>query len=91
MMLDWWLRINYFIIQLELHLGTQEILGSTNWEVAAGKGIITRAGHVKFSVQYIQAIVIVSQTLDTRNQPQIKDLQLEIGNIQVNIYKLRIN
>lgn len=62
-------------------------MGSTNWEVAAGKGIITRAGHVDFSVQYIQAIVIMSQTLDTRNQPQIKDLQLELGNIQVNIYK----
>lgn len=78
--------MNFFlsiIIQLELHLGTQEILGSTNWEVAAGKGIITRAGYVRFSVQYVQAIVIVSQTLDTRNQPQIKDLQLELGNIQV--------
>lgn len=66
-----------------MHLGTQEIMGSTNWEVTAGKGIITRAGHVQFSVQYIQAIVIVSQSLDTRNQPQIKDLQFELGNIQV--------
>lgn len=67
----------------ELNLGTQEISGSTDWEVAATKGIITRSGHVQFFVQYIQATVIVSQTLDTRNQPQIKDLQLELGNIQV--------
>lgn len=65
-------------------------MGSTNWEVTAGKGIITRAGRVEFSVQYIQAIVIVSQTLDTRNQPKMKDLQLELGNIQVNIYNLQI-
>lgn len=71
----------------ELNLGTQEISGSTDWEVSASRGIITRSGHVQFSVQYIQAIVVVNQTLDTRNQPKIKDLQLEIGNIQV-IYQL---
>lgn len=68
---------------IELNLGTQEIEGSADWEVTAGKGIITRAGHVQFFAQYIQAKMVVSQTLDTRNQPQIKDLQLELGNIQV--------
>lgn len=68
---------------VELNLGTQEIEGSADWEVTAGKGIITRAGHVQFFAQYIQAKVVVSQTLDTRNQPQINDLQLELGNIQV--------
>lgn len=67
----------------ELNLGTQEIMGSTNWEVTASKGIITRTGHVRFFVQYVQAKVVVSQTLDTRNPPHIRDLQLEIGNIQV--------
>lgn len=67
----------------ELNLGTQEIMGTADWEITAGKGIITRTGHVQFFVQYIQAKVVVSQTLDTRNQPQIKDLQLELGNIQV--------
>lgn len=67
----------------EMNLGTQEIMGSTDWEVTAGKGMITRTGHVQFFVQYIQATVVISQKLDTRNQPQIKDLQLELGNIQV--------
>lgn len=71
---------------IELNLGTQEIEGSAHWEVAAGKGIITRAGHVQFYAQYIQAKVVMSQTLDTRNRPQIKDLQLELGNIQVNCF-----
>lgn len=68
---------------IELNLGTQEIMGSTDWEVAASKGIITRAGHIRFFIQYIQAKIVMSQTLDTRNSPQIKDLQLELGNIQV--------
>lgn len=59
-------------------------MGSTDWEVTAGKGIITRTGHIRFFVQYIQATLVVSQTLDTRMPPQIKDLQLSLGNIQVN-------
>lgn len=66
-----------------LNLGTQEITGSTEWEITAGKGIITRTGSVAFSLQHIQAQVVLSQSLDTRNHPQIKDLQLELGNIQV--------
>lgn len=68
-----------------MNIGTQEIKGSSDWEVTAGKGIITRTGHVRFSIQYIQATLIVSQTLDTRNPPQIKDLQLALGNIQVKL------
>lgn len=68
-----------------MNLGTQEIMGTTDWKVTAGKGIITRTGHVKFFVQYIQATVVLSQTLDTRKPPQIKDLQLALGNIQVTI------
>lgn len=66
-------------------MGTQEITGSTDWEITAGKGIITRTGYVTFSVQYIQAMVVLSQSLDTRNHPQIKDLQFELGNIQVRL------
>lgn len=75
--------IAFLLEWLELNLGTQEIEGSADWEVTAGKGIITRSGHVQFFAQYIHAKVVVSQTLDTRNQPQINDLQLELGNIQV--------
>lgn len=73
-----------------MHLGTQEIVGSTDWEITAGKGIITRTGNIKFSLQYIHAIVVVSQSLDTRNRPQIKDLQLELGNIQVNFIQFHL-
>lgn len=69
-----------------LHLGTQEITGSTDWEITAGKGIITRTGYVTFSIQYIQAMVVLSQSLDTRNHPQIRDIQFELGNIQVRLF-----
>lgn len=64
-------------------MGTQKIDGATDWEVSLSRGIITRTGHIRFEVEFIRAIVNMSQTLDTRNHPQINDFQLEIGNIQV--------
>lgn len=45
--------------------------------------MITRVGHVQFTVAHVKARVEVSQSLDTRRRPQINDLQLELGNIQV--------
>lgn len=68
---------------LDLHVGTQKIMGSSQWEISASKGMITRAGNVAFTIQHIKAILIVSQSLDTRKRPQINDLQFELGNIQV--------
>lgn len=64
-------------------MGTQQIMGASDWEVSLSRGMITRTGHIKFDVEYIRAIFNMSQTLDTRNRPQINDVQLEIGNIQV--------
>lgn len=66
-----------------LHLGTQEIKGFTNWEVTTGKGMLTKIGHMDFVVEFIRASGKMSQTLDTRNHPQIQDLQMEVGNIQL--------
>lgn len=66
-----------------LSLSTQKIMGTTNWVVSAARGIITRNGHIKFDVEFITGTANLSQTLDTRNHPQINDFQLEIGNIQV--------
>lgn len=61
-------------------------MGSTQWEVAAGKGLISRSGEAAFSIQHIKATFIISQALDTRKRPQINDLQFELGNIQVFIH-----
>lgn len=70
-------------LQLQLQVGTQEIRGSTQWLISAGKGMITRTGDAEFSVQHIKATFVISQSLDTRKRPQINDLQFELGNIQV--------
>lgn len=70
-------------VTVNMQVGTQNILGTSQWELSVGGGMITRAGHVQFTVQHIKVMFEVSQPMDTRKRPQIKDLQLELGNIQV--------
>lgn len=64
-------------------VGTQKIHGSTQWEVGMGVGLVSRIGHAQFSVEHIKVGIDVSQSLDTRNHPEINDLQIKLGNIQV--------
>ncbi|KAH8378493.1 hypothetical protein KR093_011663, partial [Drosophila rubida] len=68
-------------IILRFQVGTQELSGAGQWEV--GLGMMSRIGHVEFTVQHLRATLEFSQPLDTRQRPQIKDLQLDLGNIQV--------
>ncbi|XP_063695478.1 uncharacterized protein LOC134826900 [Culicoides brevitarsis] len=71
------------VLIIGMQVGTQEIMGSTQWEVNIGKGMVTRAGHVKFTVQHFKVSVVLRQSLDLRNRAKLDDLQLELGNIQV--------
>ncbi|XP_017151656.1 uncharacterized protein LOC108161808 isoform X1 [Drosophila miranda] len=68
-------------VSLVFQVGTQQVTGAGQWEM--GLGMMTRVGHVQFTVQHIRATVGVSQSLDTRQRPQITDLQFDMGNIQV--------
>ena len=68
---------------LGMEVGTQQLEGSTQWELSIASGMITRTGTVQFTVQHLKLAYVVSQTLDVRNRPQINDLQLDLGNIQI--------
>ncbi|XP_039479149.1 uncharacterized protein LOC120443853 isoform X1 [Drosophila santomea] len=68
-------------VSVVLQIGTQQVTGAGQWEV--GVGMMTRVGHVQFTVQHIRATVALSQSLDTRKRVQITDLQFDMGNIQV--------
>lgn len=72
---------NTVIVGMEV--GTQQLEGSTQWELSIASGMITRTGTVQFTVQHIKVAFVVSQTLDVRNRPQINDIQLDVGNIQI--------
>lgn len=71
-------------ITVRMQIGTQQIMGASQWELIVGNRMISRAGQVMFTVQHIKVEFEVSQALDTRKRPKIIDLQLELGNIQVN-------
>lgn len=75
-------------VSTEMNVGTQEIRGSTHWEISAGKGVITRIGNAEFTLQHIRAAFVIDQPLDTRKKPKIQDLQLDMGNIQVRAFFL---
>lgn len=77
------LSIDNNTVTAGIQIGTQKLVGASQWQVSVGNGMITRVGHVQFTVQHIKATVEVSQAMDTRKQPKINDLQLELGNIQV--------
>lgn len=66
-----------------MEIGTQELSGTTNWEVSIAKGMITRGGNFQFTVQHVKVLFEVTQPLDLTKKLQINDLQLDLGNIQI--------
>uniref|UniRef100_A0A6B2EAR1 Putative hemolymph juvenile hormone binding protein n=1 Tax=Phlebotomus kandelakii TaxID=1109342 RepID=A0A6B2EAR1_9DIPT len=70
-------------VTIRTQVGTQQIKGSTQWELSVGNGMVTRGGRAQFTVEHIKMTSAMSQSLDVRNRPVIKDLQMELGNIQV--------
>lgn len=67
----------------DFEIGTQKLEGRTQWEIVAVSGLMSRAGTASFSVDYISGRLILAQPLDTRKTPVFRDLDLEVGNIQV--------
>nr|XP_019542053.2 uncharacterized protein LOC109412868 [Aedes albopictus] len=70
-------------VALTMQVGTQRIMGSTQWEVSVGRGMVSRAGQAQFTVEHIKVSFEVQQPLDLRRKPKLNDIQLELGNIQV--------
>lgn len=66
-----------------LDVGTQEIEGTSHWEITLGGGMLSRAGSLKFTIAYFHVQLMLSQTLDIRNKPILEDIQLDLGNIQI--------
>uniref|UniRef100_A0A2H1WHE6 SFRICE_032319 n=1 Tax=Spodoptera frugiperda TaxID=7108 RepID=A0A2H1WHE6_SPOFR len=83
-------RVGNITFQLEnntaiadFDIGTQRLEGRTQWDISAIGGLLSRAGTASFSVEYISARIILAQPLDTRKKPVFRDIDLEVGNIQV--------
>ncbi|XP_075978601.1 uncharacterized protein LOC142978160 [Anticarsia gemmatalis] len=72
---------NTFVTDFEI--GTQKLEGQTQWDVSAVSGLMSKTGSASFSVEYINARIVLAQPVDTRKNPVFRDLKLDIGNIQV--------
>ncbi|KAI4458734.1 hypothetical protein MML48_7g00004553 [Holotrichia oblita] len=66
-----------------MEIGTQRLEGRANWEMGIVGGLLSKSGTVKFTVEYVKVGIIIKQSMDTRNKPELEDIQLELGNIQV--------
>lgn len=70
------------VLQLTVHVITGMINGSLDWKYELGlKKTFGRAGMSNFTVDHIQLRAVINQTLDIRNKPVLDDLDLEIGNV----------
>ena len=67
----------------DFEIGTQKLDGRTQWDISAISGLMSKAGTAQFSVEYISARIVLGQPLDTREKPEFRSLDLEVGNIQV--------
>lgn len=70
------------ILYVGVHVGTQRLEGRTLWELQVG-GLLSRDGSASFTVEYIHTKTEISQPLDTRKKPILRDLDIDVGNIQV--------
>nr|XP_022901278.1 uncharacterized protein LOC111414229 [Onthophagus taurus] len=70
-------------IYVNFQIGTQKVQGSSHWDVGFIGGILGRTGTIVFTIDYIKIELGMKQSMDTRNKPELKDLEIELGNIQV--------
>ncbi|KAJ8952821.1 hypothetical protein NQ318_008142 [Aromia moschata] len=66
-----------------LAVGTQRLKGTSNWDIGLMAGIMSKSGTVSFSVEYVRVRINASQSMDTSQHPNLDDIQLEVGNIQI--------
>jgi hypothetical protein len=67
----------------DFEIGTQEIHGKTTWEVSVARGMISRGGLVRFSVQYIKLGIKLCQPIDLSKRLKVDDIRIDLGNIQI--------
>lgn len=67
---------------LDFEVGTKTIQGSFHWDITVGR-VVSYTGKASFSIEHVRVRVIISQPLDTRKATKLKDLQIDIGNLQM--------
>lgn len=68
-------------IEVGVHVLTQKLTGSCVWSGQAFG--ITKSGRTNFTADHLQVRALVTQSLDVRQKPQLRDLDLELGWVKV--------
>lgn len=68
-------------IEIGVHVMTQKLIGSCVWSGEAFG--ITKSGKTNFTADHLQVRALVTQSLDVRRKPQLRDLDLELGWVKV--------
>lgn len=61
---------------------TEVLEGTCEWEAGIA-GILTKSGQSSFTIEYVNIMMSVNQSLDIRKKPKIVDLKVTLGNIQL--------
>ncbi|XP_061382773.1 uncharacterized protein LOC116769931 [Danaus plexippus] len=77
------LKVENKTVVADFSIGTEEMLGSTDWEISGCRGLISSFGTSSFSVKHIRGHFILVQPLDTRKRMMLKTLELDVGNVQL--------
>lgn len=68
-------------IETGVHVMTEKLTGHCNW---SGQTFgLVKYGKTNFTVDHLQVRALVTQSLDIRRKPQLKDLDLELGWVKV--------
>lgn len=68
-------------IEVGVHVSTQKLTGSCVWSGQAFG--ITKSGRTNFTADHLQVRALVTQSLDVRQKPQLRDIDLELGWVKV--------
>lgn len=78
------LQVRGPVLQLSMHVITGAINGTLRWQYQLGLNrMFGRVGVSNFSADHVQVRAVVNQTLDIRNKPVLDKLDIEVGNIAV--------
>lgn len=69
-------------VHFEMAVGTQQLEGQCNWEVSM-MGLMSTLGTLKFTIDYLEVVSKVNQSLDTRKSPNLEELKITLGNFQL--------
>jgi len=69
-------------VHLAVSVGTQQLEGKCNWEVTMA-GLLSTTGKLVFSIEYIEVEVKLNQSLDVTQRPHLEELQITLGNFQL--------